>query len=170
MPEDKTKGAEKKLEDHGEVFFSWKFPEFPQYKRDQSWYVWAAVVVILLLIYSVFAVNFLFGLITIISALIILMFHRSHNEVEFKITEDGILVNAKFYDYKDIKNFYIIYEPPAVKTLYFEPKSFFSPRIPISLENKNPVEIREILRKYLEEDLDRENEPLSDQTSRMFKL
>ena len=157
-------------EDRGEIFFNWKFSEFPQYQRDRSWYVWGGIVVGLFLLYSIFTANFLFGLVTIISALIILMFQRSNNEIDFKIAEDGILVNKRFYDYKEIKNFYIIYEPPAVKTLYFEPKSFFNPRIPIPLEQQNPVKIREILRQYLEEDLDRENEPVSDQTSRLFKL
>jgi len=157
-------------EDHGEVLFSWKFPEFPKYERNRSWYIWGAVIVALFIIYSIVTLNFLFGLITIIAALIIIMFQRSNNEVEFRIAEDGILVNKRFYDYSKIKNFYIIYEPPEVKTLYFEPKSLFDPRIPISLEDQNPVEIREVLRQYLEEDIERENEPISDQTSRMFKL
>ena len=90
--------------------------------------------------------------------------------VSFKITEDGIVINGKLYEYKVIKNFYIIYEPPEVKTLYFEPKSLLSPRIPIALEDQNPVEIRQILRQYLTEDIDREDEPVSDQTSRLLKL
>ena len=90
--------------------------------------------------------------------------------VSFKITEDGIAINGKLYEYKVIKNFYIIYEPPEVKTLYFEPKSLLSPRIPIALEDQNPVEIRQILRQYLTEDIDREDEPVSDQTSRLLKL
>ena len=104
------------------------------------------------------------------SALIILMFQRSDDEVEFKITEDGISINQKFYNYQDIQNFFIIYEPPEVKTLYFEPKSIISPRIPVALEDQDPVKIRELLLQYLDEDLDREDEPVSDQTSRLFKL
>lgn len=157
-------------EDYGEVFFNWKFPEFPKYHRDKSWYVWAVVVIVLLLLFSIFSGNLLFGLIVIMSALIILMFQRSDDEVEFKITEDGISINQKFYNYQDIQNFFIIYEPPEVKTLYFEPKSIISPRIPVALEDQDPVKIRELLLQYLDEDLDREDEPVSDQTSRLFKL
>ncbi len=170
MPDEKIEDINQEEASRGEIFFSWKFPEFPKYQRDKSWYFWGAIVVVFFLIYSFFAANFLFALITIISALIILLFHRSDNEVEFKITEDGILVNKKFYDYKSIQNFYIFYEPPEVKTLYFELKGFFSPRIPVALEDQNPVKIREVLKQYLAEDLERENEPLSDQTSRLFKL
>ena len=168
MPEKKIKNNS--TEEHGEIFFSWKFFEFFQHQREKNWYIWFGLIVALLLLYSILTANLLFGLITIISALIILMFQRSTNEVEFQITEDGILVNKKFYDYKIIKNFYIIYEPPEVKILYFELKGFFSPRIPVSLENQDPVKIREVLQQYLEEDLDRDNEPISDQTSRMLKL
>jgi len=170
MAENKQKNNQEDSKDHGEIFFNWKFSEFPRYQRNRSWYIWGAIVSVGLLIFSVFSGNLLFGLIVIMSVLIILMFQRSNNEVEFKITEDGIVINERFYEYKSIKNFFIIYEPPEVKTLYFEPKSFFSPRIPISLEDKDPIKVRETLLNYLEEDLDRDNEPLSDQTSRMFKL
>ncbi|MFA6215365.1 MAG: DUF5673 domain-containing protein [Patescibacteria group bacterium] len=170
MAENKKDEIRPEDADHGKTIFQWQFPEFPKYERDKKWYTWGAVAVVLFLLYSVFAANFLFGLITIIAALIVMLFHRSENTVDFEITEDGIAVGKSFYEYKKIKNFYIFYEPPEIKTLYFEPKNIFSPRIPISLENENPVKIREVLRQYLEEDLEREHEPVSDQTSRMFKL
>lgn len=156
--------------DYGKILFSWKFSEFPQYERNKNWYIWAGIAVTCLLIFSIATFNFLFGLFTIIASLIILMFQRSNNEIEFKIAEDGIAINKTFYDYKDIKNFYIIYQPPEVKTLYFEPKSIFKPRIPIDLTSQDPVAIRETLKLYLEEDLDREDEPVSDQTHRLLKL
>ncbi|MAF13669.1 MAG: hypothetical protein CMI53_02125 [Parcubacteria group bacterium] len=170
MAQEKSTTNSEDTPDYGKVFFNWKFSEFPQYHRDSNWYVWGGIIVGFFLVYSFFTANLLFGLIVIISALLIIMFQRSNDEVEFKITEDGILVNNKFFEYKKIENFYIIYEPPEVKTLYFELTGFFNPRIPISFEDQNPVEVRDVLLKYLTEDLERENEPVSDQTSRMFKL
>jgi len=157
-------------EDRGEVFFNWTFSEFPKYERSGSWYFGATVLVIILLIYALFSANFLFAVIIIVSSLVILMFQRSDNKIDFKITEDGIVVGKQFYDYADVKNFYIIYQPPTVKTLYFERKGTLRPRIPIQLEDQNPVKIRETLLNYLQEDLDHENEPTSDQLSRRFKL
>ncbi|MFA5021875.1 MAG: DUF5673 domain-containing protein [Patescibacteria group bacterium] len=156
--------------DYGQIFFAWKFPEFHPHQRGRGWYITGGIVAILLLIFSIFTADVLFGLIIILSTLIILLFQQSKNEVEFKITEDGILVNSKFYKYKAIKNFYIIYEPPEVKTLYFEPNNLFIPRIPIYLDSQNPVKIREVLKQYLDEDLEREEEPMSDAMSRTFKL
>lgn len=156
--------------DHGRVFFSWNFPEFEKHERKQGWYIWSGIAIGFLLLYSIVAQNYIFGLIIIISALTFAMFQRSDNKVDFSITEDGILVNTKFYEYKDLQSFYIIYIPPKVKVLYIEPKSILSPRIPIYLEDQDPVKVRQVLLDYLEEDLDQEEEPMSDQTSRAFKL
>jgi uncharacterized membrane protein YdbT with pleckstrin-like domain len=156
--------------DFGKVFFNWKFSEFTQHQRNRSWYVWGGIIVGALLIFSVFTFNFLFGLIIIMTSLTVLLFARSTNEIDFMITEDGVVVNEKLYEYKSLKNFFIIYEPPQIKTLYFEPKNIFIPRIPVDLQDQNPVKIREVLLNYLPEDLERENEPVSEQFSRIFKI
>ncbi|OGY54030.1 MAG: hypothetical protein A3A24_03135 [Candidatus Buchananbacteria bacterium RIFCSPLOWO2_01_FULL_46_12] len=156
--------------DYGQVFFSWQFSELPQYQRSKAWYIWAAIGVLVLLFFAILTRNFLFGLIVILTSLIIILFQRNIQTVDFKIAEDGVLVNQRLYEYKNIKDFFIIYQPPTIKTLYFELKGFLNPRLPISLENQNPIQIREVLLQYLQEDLEREHEPVSDQFSRFFKL
>lgn len=153
-----------------ETIFEWGFKEFNDSGRSRNWYVYSVLVVAALLVFSFFSANILFGLLVIISYLLILLFHRSQNEVSFRITQDGIAVNQRFYPYEDIKNFYIIYNPPEVKTLYFEPKSPVNPRIPVPLHDQNPVAIRDWLLKFVDENLDREFEPVSDQISRLLKL
>lgn len=155
---------------HGKVFFSWEFKEFPSAGRSKSWYLGAGIIFFLLIIYALFSANFLFAIIIIMVVLILVMMRREANKIKFSITEDGIEIGQNFYEYKNIKNFWIIYEPPEIKTLYFEPKSFFQPKIPVPLENQNPIKIREVLLQYLTEDLDKENEPVSDQLSRWLKL
>ncbi len=170
-------------ENYGETFFSWKFPESTNV-RDHGWYTKAGLAVIALLFYALFdprlspmapylsfsGPNYLFAILIILFALAILLQHQNNKEIDFKITEDGILVDGQFHPYRDIRHFYIIYQPPHVKTLYFEPKSLLNPRIPIHLADQNPVDVRETLMKFLEEDLEREHEPLSDQFWRYFKL
>ena len=173
MPQQKTKKSpEQKIADgdHGRVFFSWRFAEATPHERRRSWYIWALIVVALLLLYSFLSGNLLFAIIVVIIFLTTLLSQRNHDQIEFKITEDGIVVNDKLFEYQTLKHFYIIYQPPAVKTLYFEPKSLLKPRIPIPLLDQNPVEIRQVLIEHLEEDIDQENEPISDQFSRLLKL
>jgi len=155
---------------HGQKFFSWQFLEFENYERTVGWYVGAAVIVIGLLIFSVVTGNMLFALLIILAALTIVLFRRRNREISFAITEDGVEVDSQFYDYGRIKSFYIIYQPPTVKTLYFELKGTFSPRVPINLQTQNPLAIREVLLRYLTEDLDHEDEPTSDVFGRMLKL
>lgn len=168
--EQESNQASQVVTDHGAVLFSWQFPEFTHHERSQRWYAWAVVAMVLLLLYAIFTRNFLFAVITIIAALTIALIHRNPRQINFKITEDGISVNGVFYEYDAIKNFFIIYQPPEVKTLYFELKGFFKPRIPAILGDQDPVKIRTALKRYLTEDLEREHEPVSDQFSRLFKL
>jgi hypothetical protein len=157
-------------QDYGQVFFEWDFPEFEDHNRTQSWYIMVSVIVVGILIYSVLSTNYIFALLTIISALLVILLRRTSRIINFKITEDGFIVDGKFYDYNRVKDFYIIYQPPEIKKLYIEMKSVFVPRIPIYLEDQDPVKIREVLLKYIEEDTEKEHEPISDQIARILKL
>ncbi|MBN1779141.1 MAG: hypothetical protein JW816_02900 [Candidatus Buchananbacteria bacterium] len=168
--------AEKEIEvqkesepDYGNIFFHWQFNEFQKHQRSKSWYVWLVIIFIGLMIYSLVSRNLLFALFIILATMVSLMMDRNNREIDFKIAEDGILVGGKFYPYSQFKDFYIIYQPP-VKTIYFDFKNLLMPRIPVDLQDQDPVKIREVLSRYLDEDLTKENEPLSDQFGRFFKL
>jgi len=157
--------------DLGKTLAEWQFPEFVKYKRSQRWYITAGIIVALLLIYSAVTANILFAMIIIITSVIfILNQKRDPKMVSFKITEEGVIIDETLYEWPEIKNFWIIYEPPKVKNLYFEFKSLLLPRLPIPLQDQDPVKIREILLDYIDEDIDREGEPISDGISRALKL
>ncbi len=157
--------------DLGKTLAEWQFPEFVKYKRSRSWYITAGIVVALLLIYSAVTANILFAMIIVIASIIFIINQkREPKMVSFKITEEGIVVDETLYEWPEIKNFWIIYEPPKVKNLYFEFKSLLLPRLPIPLQDQDPVKIREILLDHIDEDIDREGEPISDGISRALKL
>lgn len=166
----KTKKEAPKGE-YGEVYFKWDFPEFGTSWRSSSWYKWAIPVAILLLAYSFFTNNYLFAVIIILLAII--YFFQSFDSpltVQCQITEDGIVLGGKFYDYRDLSLFWIIYEPPNVKNLYIEFNNPLKPRLGIPLNNQNPIAVRDVLEQYLEEDAEREDEPISDGLSRVLKM
>jgi len=158
--------------DHGKILASWKFPEFIKHKKTKTWYVWAVIVIAALAAFTIFTQNYLFLLIIVI--FIIIYFMRTRREpalLDIKIAEDGVAIGEDdFYEWKQIKNFWIIYEPPEVKNLYFDFKAGLRPSISIFLENQNPLNIRKILIEYLPEDTSKENESFSDGLSRMLKL
>ena len=106
----------------------------------------------------------MFGIVLVIN-------HRQEpSKINFSIDHDGLHLGDKFYKYKDIAKFWIIYQPPHVKNLYFEFKASIRPKLSIPLQKQDPLEVKSFLRQYLEEDLDQENESFTDVLSRIFKL
>lgn len=156
---------------HGKVLVSWSFPEYPIYQRSVGWYLGMGLLGGFLVLYAVFTANFLFAVIIVLVALIIFVHSSNKPEiVNFEMTEDGIGLGESFYSHKNIKNFWLVYEPPEVKKLYFEFKSGWRPHLSVPLGNQDPVRLRKTLLQYLTEDLSRQHEPFSDQLGRLFKL
>ncbi len=153
------------------TLLSWQFPEYNSYQRKKSWYVWAGIFFLGILCYAIFTANFLFGLIIIMAAIILFVNHNKEPQnLNFSLLEKGIAIEDKIYAYGEIKKFWLLYEPPEVKNIYFEFKSSFKPVLMIPLGNQNPLKVREILKKYLAEDLEKENESTSEALARVLKL
>lgn len=172
MPEEKT-GAESAQwtePDLGEVLFKWKVPEFSKPKRTYTWYFAAIVVVVALMIYSLVTANFLFALIIILVVFILfLKTYTQPKDLEFQITDEGVSLGNQFFSYREITGFYFIYDPPAVKKIFFTLRGF-SPDLSVPLDNMNPIVIREKLLEYLDEDLEKENQTFDDQLETILKL
>ena len=157
--------------DFGKILASWNVREFERRDRSLVWYVGLGLIAVVLLIYAVYANNFLFIVIILLSGFVFYLQHKSGvSRVEFNITSRGIKLGTKTYYYKDIGKFWIIYDPPEVKKLYFVFKSSLTPRLMIQLKNQNPLTIREILLQFLEEDLEKEEEPISESFAKWSKL
>ncbi len=158
--------------DFGDEIVGWETPEYEKHERTKLWYIMAITIALLLLLFTFLTANFLFAVIIIIAALVIILHDsREPDMVKVSLTDDGVIVGKKFYDYDELKNFSIVYKPRQdIKNLYFEFKSAVRPRLSIPLENMNPLPIRKDLLKYLEEDLDRTDQPLSESLAKLFKL
>lgn len=152
--------------------FSWKIDEFTKYNRDKRWYIVASIIAVALIIYAIIDKNYFFALIIIISsALIIFYDNEPPKKLDLTIKYDGIKIGKNFYEFQSISNFYIIYQPKEnIKKLFFEFKNPIKHRLSIELYNQNPVEIRNFLLQYLSEDLEKENEPLSEGLAKLFRL
>ncbi|MCR4280219.1 MAG: DUF5673 domain-containing protein [Candidatus Komeilibacteria bacterium] len=155
----------------GQTLIAWAIPEYEQYDRGRLWYIIAGIVAALLLVYSFFSANVLFGLIIVIAGVTIFLMDRQRPAlIDLHLTTKGIIAGQKFHDYTEIKSFYIIYNPEEIKKLFLEFHSVLKPRLNIELDDQNPNEIRTLLKQYIEEDLEKEEEPLSESLGRMFKL
>jgi len=157
---------------YGKKIINWSIPEYDKHQRERNWYIISAIVGLIFLIYSFFSGNFLFAAIIIIGALVIII-HDGQEPmiIDFALTDEGLIVGKNFYDYDVIKDFSIVYKPNQnIKNLYFEFKNVVRPRLSIPLGGMNPLPIRENLLKYLPEDLERTDQPLSEALAKMFKL
>ena|SRR3989344_9280896 len=155
----------------GRVVFDWVVNEYEKHDRSKRWYVLMAVVGAALLLYAVISGNYLFALIVVLFGIILFLQDMLQPaEVSFAITEAGIVVGNKFYPFKEITNYWMIYNPPEVKNIYFSTNNILKHRLQISLLDNDPRPIRDFLNQFLVEDLDQEEEPLSDRLGRVFKL
>jgi len=167
MPKNREKSKE--LEPKN---ISWPVPEYDKHEKGGGWYIFYSLIAFLLILYSFLSGNFLFAVIIIIAAIVIVL--RDGQEPDFvkiSLTEEGVIVGRKFYDYDEFKNFSIVYKPKQeIKNLYFEFNNSLKPRLSIPLKKMNPLLIRKSLLRYLPEDLDRTDRPLSEELGKLFKL
>ncbi len=155
----------------GKVIFQWVVKEYEKHERDRRWYIFMAVVGTLLVIFGLWTANYLFILIVVLFG-IILFLHGIQEplEVNFAVTETGIVLGNKYYRFSELNSFWLIYSPPEVKNLYFSLDSFVNHRLQVPLLDSDPRPLRDYLNQYLEEDLEQEEEPLADRFARLFKL
>jgi hypothetical protein len=156
---------------YGKVLAEWTIPEYIKYRRTLTWWIVAGGIGIALLIHALVTSNFLFVIILLLIGLIVFVHERRHpDDIEFMILEGGIAFGDRFYAYKELKSFWIIYEPPATKLLYLETDHVFRKELPIHLEEQNPLLVRKVLLNFLDEDLDREEESTEERLARLFRL
>jgi hypothetical protein len=155
----------------GDILHKWIVKEYEQYDRPKAWYIIIGGLCIALIVFAMITGNFLFALVIILAAIILYMQSRQKApDVPIGITSLGIIINNRFYSYSECLSFYIIYEPPHIKTLYIDTKSPVRPTLRLPLNDVNPIEIRAALRKVLPEDLEKEEEPASDSFARKWML
>ena len=162
----------------------WQVPEYRVPDRSRTWYIIAAIFIFICLFLSFFTIsawhisflgynsNFLFAIIILISAAIMYINETREPEmIEIDLGPEGVKVGGKFYEYTEFKNFSVLYKPKqSLKSLYFEFKRSTHPRISIPLRRMDALTVRSFLVRYIDEDLERENQPLSEQLTKLLKL
>jgi len=165
-------------------YLRWQVPEFKKHQRGRTWYIITGLLVFFCLFFSFFTFqswhlvplglgsNFLFALIIILSAIIMIM-NDSQKPlmVDFEIGPEGVKIGRHFYDYDQLKNFSVLYKPKdSIKNLYFEYKNTMHPRLSVPLRRMDALTVRNFLVRYLDEDLTRTVPPLSEQLTKLLKL
>lgn len=163
--------ADEEIASDNGILASWQIPEYIKHDRRRSWYIYFTMAMIALLIYSYFSNNPLFAVIIVLFLVIFIITERRQPKmIQFSITADGLLIHDRLVTWRSLQNFYIVYYPPQIKNLYFQPKNSLRSIINVPLEAQNPVEVRELLLQFLPEDLQKEEMPTSEGITRLLKL
>lgn len=155
----------------GEPIRSWTIDEYERHERGPMWYAVAFIVGVALVLYAMITQDFLFAIIIIMAGVIIgLSTLREPRRVLFQVTTRGVAVDRTFSPYKELKSFWILYEPPHVKNLYIDFRNPVTPHLKVPLEEEDPLEVRSALLEFMGEEQSQEDEPLSDLLGRVLKL
>ncbi len=151
---------------------SWTVSEYESHAKNNTWYIIAGIIAISSIVYAYFTNNYMFILIIIITAFLLILREKDNIEsININLTPEGIFVGQKFYDYDEFKDFLVLYKPQQdIKNLYLEFNSGIKQRVSISLENMDPSQVRNYLLKYLHEDSERVGIPVSEKLTKFLKL
>ena len=192
MAEDKKAKEEESLEYD---VITWKIQERVGSKKNKRWYLIASIIGALMIIYALLTSNLIFAVIIIFGAILIILTDGAKpSTLNAEISGEGVKVGKESYLYEQLDNFFIIYRPnEGIKNLYIEFKRFARPqvsgaarasryewllwlmnlartRLSIPLNDTNPLVVRNNLLKYLKEDLERTDIPLSEKLSEILKF
>ncbi|OGF30589.1 hypothetical protein A2533_04145 [Candidatus Falkowbacteria bacterium RIFOXYD2_FULL_35_9] len=158
-------------EDVGEIYIDWNVPQYEEYARSKTWYILAMIVGVGLLTIAVLTFNYLLAVIIFILAIILFVQHyQTPQKIIVKLTDSGVIVGKSFYSYDDFSGFWFVYSPPEIKEVYFGFKKGLKRHLDIPLGDINPLLVKEILVKFVEENLVNNNESIEARISRKIKL
>jgi len=133
------------------------------------WFIIFGVLSLGLIGFSIYTRNLMTIITFVLISVIALFFALQRPQlVTFKLTSTGISANRIFYPYRNIKKFWIVYGSQA-KALHFETIAYLNSQVSLELGKQDPLEVRQFLKKYLPEDLDKE-EPFADILARRLKF
>ncbi|MFA6503560.1 MAG: hypothetical protein WCT54_01225 [Patescibacteria group bacterium] len=151
--------------------FVWETPEHEHHPRTPNWYLIVSLVTLACVVYGIWSGNFLFGLIMLISAVVLILAGNDKpKSILIQIGQNGVVVDGQFVPFDKLFNFSIIYHPPFTKVLYIERKFSPKPRLKVFLQDEDPIAIREHLLKYLPENLVLRDEHFSDIVGRLLRI
>lgn len=154
--------------DHAVI--SWVTPEYIKHEKGFFWKVAAITFLAVLAAFGLMENAWTFSLAIVAFGVTYFLINlEAPKNVEVKISETGIKFGNRKYSYGKIKAFWVIYQPPYVKTLNIRVHGEFLSDISIQLNGQNPAMVREFLLTKIPE-MEGKAETLSDALFRLLKI
>ncbi|HNX11038.1 MAG TPA: hypothetical protein PKI61_02760 [bacterium] len=151
---------------------AWQIKDYEHRGHNKKWYLIAGAVGIALIVYAIFTHNYLFGLLIVMAGTLVYFLDQQEPLIiDFSVSGSGIHFGPRLIPYERLKDFAVVFRPDDnIKTLYLNYKNTARRRLSIPLNGTDPLILRRFLLKYLNEDLDRTDAPLSEGIAKMLKL
>lgn len=134
-----------------DVLAHWRAREFEQPQRSKKWHLFAALFLVLIIAFAVYMDAMIMAITFILIGIVGYIYMGKEPRVlDFMLTKEGILAGKELYRYKNLESFWIFYEE-NLKVISIHTDGYLTPYVHIPLANQDPVEIREILMKYIPE-------------------
>lgn len=139
-------------EHSADELLAWVAPEFEKQDKSRRWYLVVFIFLAAIALYAIFQ-NWPIMAITFIMIGVTgyLMINRHPRDIIFRITHDGIITGNQIYEFNNMQSFWIFYDPPYEKILSIHLKGSFVPYLHIPVSAEDPVQIREVLMKFIPE-------------------
>lgn len=148
------------------TLLEWRAEEHHFTPKSPRWYIALALGVTLAAGASVFLGNILGAVaIALVGGLIYVLAQHEPDEVRYRLMVDGVAINDRLYQFRNLAAFNIVYQPGEVKTVLLRSQKMLSPLIQMEIGEADPMKIRETLLEFLPEDLDMQ-EPVTDTWAR----
>ncbi len=167
---------------HGPVVHEWIFAEFDHHGHSPLWKLGTAVLLVAGIGLSIWYQNYTFAFLLFgVGVVLVVREMQGPETMRVKIREGALELMFEqhheegrepttVHPWDQFRHFWIVYKPPHVRHLYLHYNSPIKPRLKIPIMDENPVEIRETLRKVLEEDFENVDEPITDALGRFLKI
>ena len=152
------------------IVFKWKSPEYLHHEKDNKWYLYFSVFAVIVAILATITGNITFGFAIVSFVIVYYYIDTKHppKMVDVVISELGVRFDDRFFNYSQIKSFWIHYEHGA-KSLNFRVKQGFLYDISIQLQSMDPVEVRRYLLTEIPE-WEGQEEKFTDKILRLLKF
>jgi len=132
--------------------FEWEAPSF--YYNPQKKYLTLIVIALFcgagaMLFYRMDTLTAIFLIIS--SFVLILYANKKPTISKVVVNQAGVIIDGHSYHYKELKSFWLDYNPSGLKELSLEAKKWYMPYVKISIENQNPVELRSLMINFITE-------------------
>lgn len=130
----------------------WQALEFQYFSKSKAWFAVLFFIAAAVEIYFIISKDFFaFATFLLVFFVVFLYAVKKPRLLRLEINNQGVYIDGKLYALDEIKSFWLSYDPPETKEIFFKRSGTMYAGLVLPLGNQDPVIARNFLKKYLPE-------------------